>query len=68
MMICIQGADISESKESNPKAGRPYWLPTAIGFGSLLYLTHWCFGESSLVLRWVVRGYPNSGPAPYPWG
>ncbi|CAC5360999.1 unnamed protein product [Mytilus coruscus] len=65
----ISGADISEVKESPSKTiDRPYWLPTAIGFGSLLYLTHWCFGESSLVLRWVVKGYPDHGPAPYPWG
>ncbi|CAG2203902.1 PGAP2-interacting protein [Mytilus edulis] len=62
-------SDISEVKESSSKTtDRPYWLPTAIGFGSLLYLTHWCFGESSLVLRWVVKGYPDHGPAPYPWG
>ncbi|XP_076071290.1 PGAP2-interacting protein-like [Mytilus galloprovincialis] len=65
----ISGSDISEVKESPSKTtDRPYWLPTAIGFGSLLYLTHWCFGESSLVLRWVVKGYPDHGPAPYPWG
>ncbi|XP_062598080.1 PGAP2-interacting protein-like [Saccostrea cucullata] len=63
----ISGADIVNNKEKE-RPEQPYWLPTAFGFGSLIYLTHWCFGEVSLITRWVVTGYPDHGPMPYPWG
>ncbi|KAJ8298251.1 LOW QUALITY PROTEIN: hypothetical protein KUTeg_024782, partial [Tegillarca granosa] len=59
----ISGADNPISKLEMPKVNQPYWIPTSIGFGSLLYLSHWCFGE-----RWTVKGYPDTGPSPYPWG
>ena len=61
------GSD-ADLEEKMSQTERPYWLPTAIGFGSLLYVTHWCFGEVSLITRWVVKGYPHIGPQPYPWG
>ncbi len=43
-------------------------LIVGLGLGSLFYLTHAVFGEASLVSRWVVTGYPESGPEPNPWG
>ncbi|XP_065828002.1 PGAP2-interacting protein-like [Oscarella lobularis] len=46
----------------------PTWSLAAIGFGSMLFLTHWLFSEASLLSRWVVTGLPNSGPPPNPWG
>lgn len=44
------------------------WIPMGFGFGSLLYVTQALFGEVSVICRWVVRGYPATGPMPYPWG
>lgn len=43
-------------------------LTTGLGFGSLLFLMNWAFGEVSLITRWTVRAYPDSGPEPNPWG
>ncbi|XP_041359038.1 PGAP2-interacting protein-like [Gigantopelta aegis] len=65
----ISGDDtVKESDTPVSRADRPYWLPASLGFGSLLFLSYWCFGEVSLITRWVVRGYPDNGPLPYPWG
>ncbi|XP_060567906.1 PGAP2-interacting protein-like [Ruditapes philippinarum] len=46
----------------------PNSLATGLGFGSLLFLINWVFGEVSLITRWTVRAYPDNGPEPYPWG
>ncbi|XP_060085911.1 PGAP2-interacting protein-like [Ylistrum balloti] len=65
----VSGADIVDHKVGEQTfIDRPRWFTTALGFGSLLYLTHWCFGEVSLITRWTVRGYPSHGPLPNPWG
>lgn len=68
----ISGFDkIEESQKEasfNKQVARPPWFTTAIGFGSLLYLMNWVFGEVSLITRWTVRPYPFTGPQPYPWG
>jgi len=59
--------DTTEFSEHMPTV-RSNCLLTGFCFGSLLYMTQAVFGEVSLVSRWVVGGYPSTGPMPYPWG
>ncbi|CAG5122553.1 unnamed protein product, partial [Candidula unifasciata] len=55
------------TKEHEPQS-KPHWMPCGIGLGSILYLTHMCFGEASLVTRWTVKSFPDPGPVPLLWG
>ncbi|KAL5013068.1 hypothetical protein ScPMuIL_011619 [Solemya velum] len=65
----ISGVDNSDDTSSQiKKYEKPCCLFTSMGFGSLLYLTQMCFGEVSLLSRWVVTGYPDHGPQPYTSG
>jgi len=70
-MFTAQNQGKAKSNAAEEKSLRPpraNWFVMGCGFGSLLYVTQAVFGEVSLVLRWVVSGYPNPGPTPYPWG
>ncbi|KAK7498732.1 hypothetical protein BaRGS_00010109 [Batillaria attramentaria] len=65
----VSGMDKVEKKvQVMVSSDQPAWFAAALGFGSLLFLTHWCFGEVSLITRWVVKGYPDPGPQPGIWG
>ncbi|XP_005109734.2 PGAP2-interacting protein [Aplysia californica] len=65
----LEETPVVESPPTAEKSdGQCSWVTSGLGLGSLLYLTHWCFGEASLLARWTVKGYPNHGPEPLPWG
>ncbi|KAJ8027859.1 PGAP2-interacting protein [Holothuria leucospilota] len=44
------------------------WALMAGGFGSLMFLTTWLFGDTAVLCRWSVVGYPYPGPHPFPAG
>lgn len=64
----FSGDDVDAVKQGDNSVGWRRWMPVGFGFGSLLYLTQAVFGEVSVVCRWVVKGFPGTGPMPYPWG
>lgn len=39
-----------------------------VGFGCLLFILQWVFGDLSVVSRWASNGYPNQAPEPIPYG
>jgi len=43
-------------------------LVIGLGFGCVLHVTQCLYGEVSLISRWVVSGYPHTGPHPYTAG
>ncbi|KAL1919654.1 uncharacterized protein VTP21DRAFT_1585 [Calcarisporiella thermophila] len=52
------------SDKTRPKK---HWLSASFGLGALLFALHSQLTDTSALMRWVVDGYPNTGPMPIPW-
>ena len=64
----ISASDFHSSKiRRDEQEGYPGLVLTGIGFGSLIFLTLWVFGDVTVLSRWTARPYPSHGPYPYPW-
>ena len=65
----MTGEDSSAAEENKAVSTAPApWGRIALGFGSLLFTTHWVFGEVSVVARWGGMSHPDTGPMPYSSG
>ena len=64
----ISGTDLPSGKVHHEESEKyPGLVVTGVGFGALMFLTLWLFGDVSVISRWAVAPYPNHGPYPYPW-
>ena len=63
----LEKEDLSSSKPTRVDTRFPGVVSTGVGFGALLFLTMFLFGDASVLSRWAVAPYPHRGPYPYPW-
>ncbi|KAJ2001443.1 Protein cwh43 [Coemansia thaxteri] len=60
--------DLAATHQHQHQQRHVAWVPTAFGFGALLFLLHSMYSDSAIIGRWSWDGYPSTGPAPVPWG
>ena len=63
-----KGPKKPSGRQGNKKSSFPGLVATGVAFGALFFLSHFLFGEASVISRWAVVPYPEVGPSPYPWG
>ena len=68
VFISGHSSAVKSNKSSGNKVSWYQWLRISVAFSAMFWLTHWVFGEVSLVSRWAVAGAPEPGPSPNPWG
>jgi hypothetical protein len=68
VLLLLTDSSPTDKVTDRPVVATPRWALVGWAFGSQLFATQWIVGEVSLVARWTVRGYPNTGPSPYVMG
>ncbi|KAF9157869.1 hypothetical protein DFQ26_008239 [Actinomortierella ambigua] len=60
------GQEEHRNVESSKKSES--WLLSGLGGGAYFFMLHTMYGDSSIISRWSLGGYPNTGPHPVPGG
>nr|CAB3234973.1 PGAP2-interacting protein [Phallusia mammillata] len=55
----------TDTKEKSPEEGSD--LLVSIGYGAVFFVIHAILGEVSVISRFTVKGFPDTGPPPTPW-
>uniref|UniRef100_H2ZJA9 PGAP2-interacting protein n=1 Tax=Ciona savignyi TaxID=51511 RepID=H2ZJA9_CIOSA len=59
-----------EEKQKKTKKDKSTYSPlvVSLGYGAVFFFLHALLGEVSIIPRYTVSGFPNTGPMPNPWG
>jgi hypothetical protein len=61
-------APSASARAGTPAAPRGNAVAAGLGLGGTLYVTHLLFTETASLSRFIVAGYPSTGPPPFPHG